>query len=87
MTLRKRRVWLEKAIEKLEKAGIEILWIRPLYPPKDIIPCFVLIVKTETTMLTLRVYNRSSWKIDNTYNTIYKTTLEECIKEIEGGKD
>lgn len=87
--MKKRRIWLEKAIEKLEKAGIEILWIRPLYQHKDIVPCILLKIKTKKTILVLRVYSRSSWRIYNTYYTTYKTarTIEECIKEIEGGKN
>lgn len=82
---KKRRIWLEKAIEKLEKAGIEILWITHLYLP----PGFAIEVRTRKTVLEIRVYNRSCWIIYNTYNTTYKTTrtIEECIKEIEGGKD
>lgn len=89
MILRKRRVWLEKAIEKLERAGIEILWIRLLYLPKDIIQGFAFEVRTKKTVLELRVYSRLSWRIYSTHNTTYKTTrtIEECIKEIEGGKD
>ena len=84
--MKKRRIWLEKAIEKLEKAGIEIIWIRPL---KDIIPGFIFEVKTKKTVLELRVYSKLNWRIYSTYNTTYKTTrtIEECIKEIEGGKD
>jgi len=87
--LKKRRIWLEKTIEKLEKAGIEIIWIRPLYLPKDIIPGFIFEVKTKKTILELRVYSKSCWKIYSTHNTTYriKRTIEECIKEIEGGKD
>ena len=87
--MKKRRVWLEKAIEKLEKAGIEILWIRPLYLPRNIIQGFAFEVKTKKTVLELRVYSRLSWRIYSTHNTNYRTarTIEECIKEIEGGKD
>jgi hypothetical protein len=85
MTLRKRRIWLEKAIEKLEKTGIEILWIRPLY----LYPGFIFEVKTKKTVLELRVCSKSSWRIYNTHNTTYRITrsIEECIKEIESGKD
>ncbi len=85
-TMKKRRIWLEKAIEKLENAGIEIIWIRPL---KDIIPGFIFEVKTKKTVLELRVYSRSSWRIYSTHNTTYRITksIEECIKEIESGKD
>jgi hypothetical protein len=88
-TIRKRRIWLEKAIEKLGKAGIEIIWVRPLYLPKDIIPGFIFEVKTKKTVLELRAYSRSSWRIYSTHNTTYRITrsIEECIKEIEGGKD
>jgi hypothetical protein len=85
--IKKRRVWLEKATGKLEKAGIEILWIR--YLPKDIIPGFIFEVKTKKTVLELRAYSRSNWRIYSTHNTTYRTTrtIEECIKEIESGKD
>ena len=87
--IKKRRIWLEKAIEKLEKAGIEVIWIRPLYSPKDIIRGFIFEVRTKKTVLSIRVYNRLDWRIYNTHSTTYKTTktIEECIKEIEGGKD
>lgn len=87
--MKKRRVWLEKAIEKLEKAGIEILWIRTLYLPKDKIRGFIFKVRTKKTVLEIRAYSRLSWRIYNTHNTTYKITrtIEECIKEIEGGKD
>ena len=86
--LKKRRLWLEKAIEKLEKAGIEIIWIRPKYLPNDIILCFVFEVKTKKTVLEIRAYSRLSWRIYSTHNTTYKIarTIEECIKEIESGK-
>lgn len=87
--LKKKRIWLEKAIAKLEKAGIEIIWIRHLYLPKDIIQAFVFDVRTKKTVLRIRAYSRLSWRIYSTHNTTYKTarTIEECIKEIEGGKD
>ena len=83
--MKKRRVWLEKAIEKLEKAGIEILWIIPIYLPKG----FEFEVRTKKTVLRIRAYSRLSWRIYSTHNTTYKTarTIEECIREIEGGKD
>lgn len=87
--VKKRRIWLEKAIEKLEKAGIEILWIRSMCLPKDIIRGFIFEVRTKKTVLSIRVYNRLDWRIYNTHSTTYKITrtIEECIKEIEGGKD
>lgn len=87
--IKKRRIWLEKAIEKLEKAGIEILWVRYLFLPNDIIQAFVIEVRTKKTVLRIRVYSRLNWRIYNIHSTTYKTarTIEECIKEIEGGKD
>lgn len=88
--IKKRRIWLEKAIEKLEKAGIEILWIRYLFlPPKGTIQAFVIEVRTKKTVLRIRVYSRLNWRIYNIHSTTYKTarTIEECIKEIEGGKN
>ena len=87
--MKKRKIWLEKAIEKLEKAGIEILWIKLIYQSKDIIPSILLKIKTKKTILVLRVYNRLNWRIYNKYYTTYKITktIEECIKEIEGGKN